>query len=193
MKSKINTILMMGKTGSGKGTQSELLAKKLGYQIFSTGEEFRKLRKQEGFLGDQVRAVYDQGLLMPHWFASYFFESAFLKLNPDQGIMCEGIGRKEPEARLFHDVAEWLKRDYIVFELIVSDDEVVCRMKARDRGDGLNDEEKIKVRLREYREFTEPAINFFKSQGRVISIDGMPTPDKIHENIVIKLNELNGR
>ncbi|KKU58659.1 MAG: hypothetical protein UX81_C0018G0001, partial [Parcubacteria group bacterium GW2011_GWA2_47_12] len=51
MKSKINTILMMGKTGSGKGTQSELLAKKLGYGIFSTGDEFRKLRKREDFLG----------------------------------------------------------------------------------------------------------------------------------------------
>ncbi len=175
---------MMGKTGSGKGTQSELLAKKLGYQIFSTGDEFRKLRKQEGFLGGRVREAYDQGLLMPHWFASYFFEAAFLKLSPEEGIVCEGIGRKEAEAVLFNDVATWLARDYLVFELVVSDEEVVRRMLARDRGDGLNDEEKIKVRLREYREFTEPAINFFKSQGKVISIDGMPTPEQIHADIL---------
>lgn len=183
----------MGKTGSGKGTQSELLAKKLGYRIFSTGDEFRKLRKQDNFLGGLVRGAYDQGLLMPHWFASYIFEDALLQLAPEQGLVCEGIGRKEPEARLFHDVAGWLNRDYLVFELVVSDEEVTRRMLSRDRGDGLNDEEKIKVRLREYCEFTEPAINFFKSEGKVISIDGMPSMEKIHEEVMRKFGEYNGR
>ena len=192
MKSKINTILMIGKTGSGKGTQSTLLAEKLGYQIFSTGDEFRKLRAQQDFLGGKVRESYDAGLLMPSWFASYFFESAFLKLTPEQGIVCKGLGRKEPEARLFNEVAGWLGRNYIVFELVVSDEEVIRRMKARDRGDGLNDEAKIKVRLNEYREFTAPAIEFFKSQGKVFSIDGMPTPDEIHKDIIKKLQEHNG-
>lgn len=191
MNNKINTILMMGKTGCGKGTQSELLAKKLNCNIFSTGDEFRKLRKQEDFLGELVRASYDKGLLMPHWFASYFFENALLKLTPEDNLVCEGIGRKEPEAILFNDVANWLNRKYAVFELVVSDEEVIRRMMARDRGDGLNDLEKIKVRLQEYREFTEPAIKFFKSQGRVISIDGSPTPEKIHEEIVAKLKSLN--
>ncbi len=90
-------------------------------------------------------------------------------------------------------MAGWLKRDYLVFELVVSDEEVTKRMLSRDRGDGLNDEEKIKVRLREYREFTEAAINFFKSEGRVISIDGMPSPEKIHEEVVKKLAEYNAR
>lgn len=184
---------MMGKTGSGKGVQSELLATKLGYSIFSTGEEFRKIRQQGDFLGKLVNEVYSQGLLMPHWFASYLFEDALFKLTPKDGLVCEGIGRKEPEARLFNDVANWLKRDYLVFELVVSDEEVTRRMMSRDRGDGLNDEEKIKVRLREYREFTEPAINFFKSEGRVVSIDGSPTPEKIHEEIMRKLLERNGR
>ena len=66
-------------------------------------------------------------------------------------------------------------------------------MLSRDRGDGLNDEEKIKVRLREYREFTEAAINFFKSKGRVISVNGSPTPEKIHEEVMKKLAEYNGR
>jgi len=191
MNSKINTILMMGKTGSGKGTQSALLSKKLGYQVFSTGDEFRKLRRQDSFLGKRVKETYDAGLLMPHWFASYFYEEALLRLTPEQGIVCEGIGRKEPEARLFNDVAEWLERDYLVFELVVSDEEVIRRMIARDRGDGLNDEEKIKIRLREYREFTAPAIEFFRTKGRVVEIDGMPTPEKIFEEIVCKLKERN--
>ena len=179
----MRTILMMGKTGSGKGTQSELLAKKLGYTIFSTGEEFRTLRSREDALGIKVRADYDKGLLMPHWFASYLFEHKLLSLNPDEGLVCEGVGRKEPEARLFSEVATWLGRDFRVFELVVTDEEVIRRQLLRGRADS-NDIEKIKVRLDEYRANTELAINFFKSLGKVTSIDGMGTPEAIHTEIL---------
>ena len=181
------TILMMGKTGSGKGTQSELLAQKLGWKIFSTGDEFRKIRKLENGLGAKVRSEYDQGLLMPHWFASYLFEHALLSIEPTEGLVCEGIGRKEPEAKLFNDVATWLGRDYRVFELEVSDEEVIRRQLLRDRGDSLNDRAKIEVRLTEYRTYTAPAIAFFKSLGKVTSIDGMGTPEEIHGEIMSKL------
>ncbi len=182
-----NTILMMGKTGSGKGTQSTLLAEKLGWKIFSTGDEFRALRKREDFLGEKVRSEYDKGLLMPHWFASFLFEDALLKTIPSEGLVCEGIGRKEPEARLFDDVATWLGREYRVFELEVSDEEVIRRQLQRDRGDSLNDRAKIEVRLNEYRTYTAPAIAFFKSLGKVTSIDGMGTPEEIHAEILKKL------
>ncbi|MSU55194.1 MAG: nucleoside monophosphate kinase [Candidatus Taylorbacteria bacterium] len=191
MKSNVNTILMMGKTGSGKGTQSELLSKKLGFEVFSTGDEFRKLRARKDALGERVRSEYDQGILMPHWYASYLFENAFLNLEPSKGLVCEGIGRKEPEARLFDEVAKWLERDYIVFELVVSDEEVIKRQLLRGRMDS-NDEAKIKVRLNEYRTYTEQAINFFKSINKVIGIDGMSTPEKIHEEVLKKLSEHNG-
>ncbi|MDP3996192.1 MAG: nucleoside monophosphate kinase [bacterium] len=187
----INTILMMGKTGSGKGTQSDMIAGKLGWKIFSTGGRFRQIKKGGDFLGERVREEYDQGILMPHWFASFLFEEELLKLTPEMGLVCEGIGRKEPEARLFHDVATWLHRDYVVFEFTVTDEEATKRMLGRDRGDSLNDEEKIKVRLKEYRNFTESAINFFKEKGKVIEIDGMKTPEEIHENILEKIKGLN--
>ena len=185
---KATTILMMGKTGSGKGTQSTLLAEKLGYNVFSTGDEFRKIRKFENFLGEKVRSEYDKGLLMPHWFASYLFEDALLKTDPKTGLVCEGIGRKEPEAKLFNDVAGWLGRDYLVIELLVSDEEVIRRQLQRDRGDSLNDRAKIEVRLEEYRTYTEAAINFFKSLNKVTSVDGMGTPDAIHAEILKILN-----
>lgn len=183
MSTKTNTILMMGKTGSGKGTQSDLLAKTLGYKVFSTGDEFRMLRKRDDFLGERVRADYDKGILMPHWFASYLFEQALLELPPHEGLVCEGIGRKEPEARLFDEVASWLNRAYRVFELVVSDEEVIKRQLLRNRPDS-NDEATIKVRLNEYRNFTEAAIGFFKSIGKVTSIDGSGTPEAIHAEIM---------
>lgn len=185
----VNTVLMMGKTGSGKGTQSKLLADRLGFKVFSSGDKFREIRLRQDWLGARVREDYDQGLLMPHWYASYLFEEAFFNTPPEQGIIFEGSGRKKPEAELFNEVATWLRREYVVFNIIVTDDEVVRRSKGRGRSDGLDEESKIRNRLKEYEIHTGPAIEYFRSLGRVIDIDGMPAAEAIHEDIVKKLSE----
>ncbi|OHA23309.1 MAG: hypothetical protein A3H57_04135 [Candidatus Taylorbacteria bacterium RIFCSPLOWO2_02_FULL_43_11] len=180
----IKTILMMGKTGSGKGVQSEMLSKKTGFKIFSSGDKFRSLRVREDWLGKRVREEYDQGLLMPHWFASYIFEDVLLSTPPESGLIFEGTGRKKPEAELFDEVATWLRRDYVVFDIKVSDEEVIKRLQLRGRSDGLDaNVEKIKFRLDEYRKHTDPAIGYFKSVGRAIEINGEQTPEAVHEDI----------
>jgi len=178
---------MMGKTGSGKGTQAKLLSDRVGFEIFSSGDKFRELRSREDWLGERIHEEYDKGLLMPHWFASFLFEEKLLNTPPKQGLIFEGSGRKKPEAELFDEVATWLKRDYAVINIKVSDEEAIKRMKDRGRSDGLDVTEKIKNRLDEYRNYTEPAIEFFRSRGKVIDIDGMPAPEIIHENILEKL------
>ena len=70
----IKTIAMMGKPGSGKGTQAKLLAEALQFELFSSGDAFRKVKEQDSFLGRKVKEEMDKGYLMPHWFASYWFE-----------------------------------------------------------------------------------------------------------------------
>ncbi|MBI2474455.1 MAG: nucleoside monophosphate kinase [Candidatus Taylorbacteria bacterium] len=181
----VKTILMMGKTGSGKGMQAGLLSKETGYKIFSSGDKFRELRQREDWLGERVREEYDQGLLMPHWFASYIFEEALFGVKPEDGLIFEGTGRKKSEAELFNEVVTWLHREYLVFDIQVSDEEVLKRLQLRGRSDGLDaNVEKIKFRLDEYRKHTGPAIALFKSYGRVVEINGEQTPEAVHTDIV---------
>lgn len=185
MENKINTFLMMGKTGSGKGVQAELLSKKTGFKIFSSGEKFRELRAKDNWLAKRIKEDYDKGLLMPHWFASFIFEEALLNLSDDEGLIFEGTGRKIPEAELFNEVALWLRREYIVFDIKVSNEEVINRSLKRGRADGLDaDVDKIKVRLEEYKKFTEPAITYFKNLGKVVEINGEQPIDAVHNDIV---------
>ncbi len=81
--------------------------------------------------------------------------------------------------------------DELKIEIVENDEEGKKLMQRASPRSQEDDEEKIKVRLREYREFTEPAINFFKSQGRVVTIDGSPAPGNIHVEIMKKLEEKN--
>ena len=47
-------ILLLGKSGSGKGTQAELLAKKFNLVYLSTGNLLRKRLRQNDFIGNHI-------------------------------------------------------------------------------------------------------------------------------------------
>lgn len=170
------TIVVLGKTGSGKGTQAQHIAEKLGYKVFSTGDRFRELMQQDSLLGRKVREL-EKGVLMPHWFASYLFEEFFLNVDEDAGVVTEGVGRTKGEAEMFDEVMDWLEREYVVLELQVSDASVIERQIKRGRSDS-NTKEKLQTRLDEYQNKTAGAIAFFKEKGKLIEINGeLPIED----------------
>ncbi len=182
----VRTILFIGRPGSGKETQARQLAEVTGYHLFSTGERFRELREHRDALGERVKEVYDTGKLMPSWFAEYLFEDALLRSSRDTGLIFEGTGRWREEAELFDEVATWLGRPYRVVHLEVSEEEVTRRQASRalstNRPDS-NSEEKIQVRLKEFADHTLAAVDFFRSKGVVIDVDGERAPDLIAQEI----------
>lgn len=187
----VNTFLFMGKPGAGKGVQSGLLSERLGLPIFSTGNRVREISKAPHSLGRKVKEVQEAGGLTPYWFASFLFQEALFALEEGQGIIFEGVGRKEPEARLFNEIHEWLKSDFLAFNLVVSDEEVTKRLIERGKREGRADDvpEKIAVRLENFYKETEPAIQFLRSVGRVIDINGEQTPEKVLEEVLAKVKD----
>lgn len=182
-----NTVFLFGRPGSGKGTQAKLLADAQGWSVFSTGDQFKAMRDGEGPLSERVRAAYDAGKLTPDWFASYLFEGALLNLEPTAGVVCEGFPRTLPQAELAHDVLTWLKRSYTVLHLAVSEDEALHRMieraKEEHRPDS-DDESKVRARFDTYRTQTEPVLEFFKTQGKLVEINGEQARESILEDIL---------
>lgn len=190
MTNKIKTILFMGPTGSGKGTQAKLLAEKMGFKIFSSGDKFRELRQREDDLGVRVRDWYDRGLLMPFWFASFLFEEHLIYLPGGQGVIFEGTARTIKEAKIFEEVATWLGRKYLVICLNINEPEAMKRQLKRAETEHRPDSdtpEKIKVRFAEFDKHTAPAIDYFRSIGKVIDLDGERTIEVIHDDIAARL------
>lgn len=187
-----NTILFVGRPGSGKGTQAELLSKKLGWRILSSGNQFRMLRNGEGALAERAKQVYDQGQLFPNWFADYLFEKGVVEVSPTEGLILEGFGRSRAQAELMYEVLTWLGRSFTVLNLEVSEEETLARQQKRNETDKRPDSdslEKLHARLAEYRANTEPALAFFREKGVCVDLDGMPAIDAIHEVIVQKITQ----
>lgn len=173
----------VGRPGSGKETQSRLLAEKLGYQMFSTGIEFRKMIASGTPLGNKIKGDYEKGVILPAWFADYMFENFVLNLPEDAGAVFEGSGRDKQQAETIEKVCGWLGRPYTVFNLDVKEETVIARSLARKR-DSTDSEEVIKNRLAEYNRLTGPAIDAFKSYGTCVDINGELTPEGVHEEVI---------
>ena len=178
----------MGRPGSGKGAQSKLLAEKVGGRMFSTGDRVREIAKEDSTLGQKVKEVSESGGLTPSWFASFLFEEVLLRLSSDEIIVFEGMGRKEPEARLFAEICEWLGRDFRVIYLDVSEQSIKDRLRKRLEIEGRVDDNNLENRLDNYNAQTIPALNFFRSIGKVIDIDGEPLPDVVAQEVWQKIS-----
>lgn len=189
---RINTFIFMGSPGSGKGVQSALLSEKLNLPVFSTGNRVREISRQDHALAQRIRNVSESGGLTPFWFASFLFQEALFAKKDGEGMIFEGVGRKEPEARLFNEIHEWLGSDFRVFNLVVSDDSVKERLDKRRELEGRADDtpEKIQTRLENFEKETMPAMEFFRSVGKVIDIDGEPLPDMVSASVLEHTNNL---
>ncbi len=185
---ELNTVLLIGKPGSGKGTQAKFLSEKMGWPVLVSGDMFRALAKEDSFAGKKTKAENDAGLLAPDWWAMYFFQKAILGHPHESGVIFDGFGRKVPEAKVVIDVLTWLERPFTAVHIKVSDEEIRDRLSKRAAVSGRADDSAIEKRLEEYRTFTDPSIEVFREAGKLAEIDGEGSVEEIHERIMSALN-----
>src|SRR5690606_25060249 len=121
----------------------------------------------------------------PAWFATYLFQKNLLETPLDTGLIFEGVGRKEPEAVIFAQMCDWLERGFTVFHLKV--DEAVAKERLIKRGRADDKHETISSRFENFHKDTQPALEYFYSIGKVVEIDGNPSPEAVFAEVCEKL------
>lgn len=178
------TIFLVGKPGSGKGTQAKLLSEKTGWRVITAGDQFRALAAEDTPVGRKTKSEIEAGLLVPHWFAMYLFLKALFAVDEGESVIFDGFSRKVPEAELIIDALRWMGRPFTLLHLAVSDDEIRHRLDLRKDVEGRADDNAIEERLKEYREHTDPAIEKFRESGNLIEING----EQSREAIAVDIN-----
>jgi adenylate kinase len=186
MKSLIHTpfqsIILMGKIASGKGTQAHSIQEAFGGVLYSNGNRVRTVATEESPFGKKMKKTYEDGFLIPEWVASYWMTHALVSEAQDEKIIFEAVAKKPNEAHLFHEIHHWIDRPYVVFHLEISDEEVRRRSATRSR-DAVDSPKSVERRLEEYHTYTAKSIEFFRTQGTLIDVDGMLTPEAVQEQI----------
>ena len=130
MEKPLNFILI-GRSGSGKGTQAELLMERFGNLCsISTGDLFRGLAKTGTDAGNKVKKILEEGGLPYDELATtlWMHEIAF-NIKENQGIIADGFPRRLNEAKSLDNFLEFLGRKENTFYLLID----ISRQDSFDR------------------------------------------------------------
>lgn len=176
------SIVLLGKIASGKGTQADLILSHFGGVLYSNGNKMREVAQKPTVFGHKMKETYEEGRLMPEWIASYWMTHALVSQHVDERIIFEAVAKKPQEAELFHEIHTWIDRPYIVFHIAVSDDIVHERSMERSR-DIVDTPKSIEKRLEEYNTHTTQSVSVFRQKGTLVDIDGHQSVEMVKEEI----------
>lgn len=183
-------VFFIGKPGSGKGTQAELLSKATGWPVFGTSSGLREIVATGTAAGHKLKETMETGGLTPYWVASYVYLKALFGVSDDGNIIFDGTSRTLPETKIVADSLRWLARPFRIFHLTVPDEEVHKRIALRKEQGGRPDDhpEAVKRRLDAYYADTDPSIEYLRAEGMLTDIDGHRPPEVIAEEVRRILN-----
>ena len=171
--------LILGRQGSGKGTQSLVLAEKFGFVHVSTGDLLREAAESSSPLGLRVKKIMDAGELVSDEVMCEILAERIAQ--PDvaaNGVLLDGFPRTTAQAEA---LASIVGRVGGVLNLDVPIEEVTQRMLARNRDDDT--EESIARRLALYEEQTAPLLSWYERRSEVATIDGIGSEEEVFERL----------
>lgn len=183
-------VLLIGPPGSGKGTQGERLAARLGLAHLASGDLLRAEVEAGTPLGTQASEIMKRGDLVPDALILELLLPKVFEAAAANGYLLDGFPRsvaQAVEARKLaerHDAAP----DAVIY-LDVPREELLRRILARADVEGRADdnEDTVRNRLRVFDEATAPLVDHYRDRGLLHIIDANRPEDDVTAAILAAL------
>jgi adenylate kinase len=186
-------ILLLGPQGSGKGTQAKRIAQEYGLAHIASGDLFRHAIAARTPLGLEIEPIYNAGGLVPDEITTALIRERLEDEDARDGFILDGFPRNLTQARALDETLSEIGRGLTaVFALNVSDAVSVERLLGRAQEEGRVDDtpDAIARRLAIYHEQTEPLIEHYRAQDRLVPINGEGTVGEVFGQIRAALDHL---
>ena len=121
-------IIFLGAPGAGKGTQAELVSKRLGIPTISTGAIIREALAAGSELGKKAKEFIEKGALVPDEVVIGIINDRLGQSDCANGYILDGFPRTVPQAEALDRMG--VELDAVV-SLEVTDETIVDRMSGR--------------------------------------------------------------
>ena len=191
-------LILLGAPGAGKGTQAELLVRKLSIPAISTGNMLRDAMNHHTPLGEQVRQIMDSGMLVPDETVLDLVSKRIARDDCKNGFILDGVPRTLSQAKALD--AAGIVIDYVI-SIEIDDSVIEGRMTGRrvcpscggsyhvvnnppkvegvcdNCGTGLvirkdDAPETVRDRLAVYHSRTEVLKSYYAEQGKLCVVQG---------------------
>ena len=215
MSQRLN-LIVLGKQGAGKGTQSTVLAEKYGVPHVSTGDILRNAVATGSELGKQVESILRAGDLVDDDLVNQLVRERFKEADARGGVVLDGfprtIGQAEAlEEMLGDDGIKLCINLDVPTELVTqrlssrrvcqecgttykdSDVEAISGTCSNCGGDVIQRTDDypdaIRTRLANYERDTEPLLAFYGARDLLVTVDGDQRPDEVTTKIMAVVHE----
>jgi adenylate kinase len=205
-------VVLVGPPGSGKGTQGELLEKKLAVPHISSGDLLRESAAAGASDGLAAKEFMDRGQLVPDELVIGMIKSRVSEPDCVSGFVLDGFPRNPAQAEKLQEVLGNGGVDHVV-ALEVPEQTIVGRLGGRrtcsgcgrlyhvtynpPRVEGRCDEcsgqlfvreddreATIRERLAVYQRQTEPLMGYYAGRGLLRRVDGAAQSAQVTERIM---------
>lgn len=206
-------LILVGKQGSGKGTQAKIIAKKLGFKIFETGGALRAIAKEDSDLGREVLDITSRGDLVSNDIVMKIVENFLKTLDGETPVIFDGIPRSEVQRESLEDLLKKNSRDFVALEIKLSNEEalqrLIIRASCNDCGNNFgsaddicpkcgsenisrrkdDNPDAIMNRLKNFDEYTLPLLEEWKKAEKLVSVDGEKDISQVSDDIFAQIEE----
>ncbi|MDD7674889.1 MAG: adenylate kinase [Oscillospiraceae bacterium] len=203
-------LILLGAPGAGKGTQAELLVKKLSIPAISTGNMLREAIANGTSLGKKAKEYMDEGNLVPDDLILGIVAERVSRPDCARGFILDGVPRTLAQAEALED--RGVKIDHVI-SIEVDDSEIERRMTGRrvcakcgasyhvsanpPKTEGVCDAcggeltirkddapETVRKRLQVYHSTTEVLKDFYGKLGRLCIVNGSQSIEDANRDIL---------
>ena len=203
-------LILLGAPGAGKGTQAELLVKKLAIPAISTGNMLREAMRSGTELGKKAKQYMDEGSLVPDELILGIVADRVAQPDCQNGFILDGVPRTLAQAEALE--SKGIKIDHVI-SIEVDDAEIEGRMTGRrvcakcgasfhvvanpPKTEGVCDlcggeliirkddkPETVRHRLEVYHASTEVLKDFYGKLGRLRTVNGSQSIEGANEDIL---------
>ena len=203
-------LILLGAPGAGKGTQAELLVKKLSIPAISTGNMLREAIATGTALGKKAKEYMDEGNLVPDDLILGIVAERVSRPDCARGFILDGVPHTLAQAEALED--RGVKIDHVI-SIEVDDSEIERRMTGRrvcakcgasyhvsanpPKTEGVCDAcggeltirkddapETVRKRLQVYHSTTEVLKDFYGKLGRLCIVNGSQSIEDANRDIL---------
>jgi adenylate kinase len=216
-------LVFLGAPGAGKGTQAAIISKTLGLAHIASGDLFRQAVVKGTELGNLVKSYMEKGELAPDEVTIRVISERLNETDCKLGCVFDGFPRTLEQAKALDQTLSSQKKaiDKAIY-IDVNSEELLKRLSGRwtcrqcqavyheiasppkvagkcDKCGGElyqrpdDNEKTIRERLKVYFAQTTPLLDYYKTSGKLIRVDGQLSIDEVTKQIVTALGKKIGK